>query len=45
MKILIVDDEKLARMNIKRQLDESFTVVEAESFEKGASFFLVEIDS
>ncbi len=33
MKILIVDDEKLARMNIVRELDESFTVIESNSYE------------
>lgn len=35
MKILVVDDEKLARLNIIRQLDEAFTVIEASSFEEG----------
>ena len=33
MKILVVDDEKLARLNILKQLDESFTVIESPSYE------------
>ena len=33
MKVLIVDDEKLARLNILNQLDSSFTVIESNSFE------------
>jgi DNA-binding NtrC family response regulator len=33
MKVLIVDDEKLARINILKQFDESFTVVESSSYE------------
>jgi DNA-binding NtrC family response regulator len=33
MKILIVDDEKLARFNIVRQFDNSFTLIESNSFE------------
>ncbi len=33
MKILIVDDEKLARMNIIKQFDSSFTVIESNSYE------------
>jgi DNA-binding NtrC family response regulator len=33
MKILIVDDEKLARLNILRQLDPSFSVSESSNFE------------
>lgn len=33
MKVLIVDDEKLARLNILRQLDERFTVIESPSYE------------
>ncbi len=35
MKILIIDDEKLARINILRQLDGSFQIFEAYSFEDG----------
>lgn len=34
MKILIVDDEKLARINIIKQLDASFSIMEASSFEE-----------
>jgi DNA-binding NtrC family response regulator len=33
MKILVVDDHNLARMNIMNQLDESFTVIESPTFE------------
>jgi DNA-binding NtrC family response regulator len=33
MKILIVDDEKLARMNIIKQFDSSFTIIESNSYE------------
>jgi DNA-binding NtrC family response regulator len=33
MKILVIDDEKLARLNILKQLDESFIVIESSSFE------------
>ena len=33
MKVLIVDDEKLARLNIVNQLDDSFTVIESNSYE------------
>ena len=33
MKVLIIDDEKLARLNIVRQFDSSFTVIESHSFE------------
>lgn len=33
MKVLVVDDEKLARLNILNQLDNSFTVIESSSFE------------
>ncbi len=33
MKILVVDDEKLARINILKQLNESFTVIESNSYE------------
>lgn len=33
MKVLIVDDEKLARMNILNQLDSSFTIIESNSYE------------
>jgi DNA-binding NtrC family response regulator len=33
MKVLIVDDEKLARINIMKELDESFTVIESPSYE------------
>ena len=32
MKILIVDDEKISRLNISRQLDSGFTIQEASSF-------------
>lgn len=33
MKVLIVDDEKLARLNIINQFDHSFTVIESASYE------------
>ena len=33
MKILVVDDHKLARMNIMNQLDNSFTVIESPTYE------------
>ncbi len=33
MKVLIVDDEKLARLNIINQLDDSYTVIESSSYE------------
>lgn len=33
MKVLIVDDEKLARMNILNQFDDSFNVIESSSYE------------
>lgn len=33
MKVLVVDDEKLARMNIVNQLDDGFTVIESASYE------------
>ena len=33
MKILIVDDEKLARLNIMKQIDDSFTVIESNSYD------------
>jgi DNA-binding NtrC family response regulator len=33
MKVLIVDDEKLARLNIMNQLDSSFTIIESASYE------------
>ncbi|HXH31902.1 MAG TPA: sigma 54-interacting transcriptional regulator [Bacteriovoracaceae bacterium] len=33
MKILVVDDEKLARINILKQFEESFTVIESPCFE------------
>jgi two-component system response regulator AtoC len=36
MKILIVDDEKLARMNLVKQFDKSFTVFESFSYEDAA---------
>jgi DNA-binding NtrC family response regulator len=35
MKILIIDDEKLARLNILSQLDSSFIVIESHSYEDG----------
>ncbi|MGE3607942.1 MAG: sigma-54-dependent transcriptional regulator [Bacteriovoracaceae bacterium] len=35
MKVLIVDDEKLSRLNIINQLDSSFSIIEASSFEEG----------
>lgn len=37
MKILIVDDSKLARLNIRKQLDESFSIIEAATFEEAKS--------
>lgn len=37
MKILIVDDEKLARLNIMSQLDSGFSVQEATSFESAVT--------
>jgi DNA-binding NtrC family response regulator len=37
MKVLIVDDEKLARLNIVNQLDESFIIIESPSFEDAQS--------
>jgi DNA-binding NtrC family response regulator len=33
MKILVVDDQKLARMNIVNQLDNSFTIIESPTYE------------
>lgn len=33
MKVLVVDDEKLARINILKQFDDTFTVIESSSFE------------
>lgn len=33
MKVLIVDDEKLARLNILNQLDSNFTIIESNSYE------------
>jgi two-component system nitrogen regulation response regulator GlnG len=33
MKVLIVDDEKLARLNIINQLDDKFTIIESPSYE------------
>ena len=33
MKVLIVDDQKLARMNIINQLDESFKIIESASYD------------
>jgi len=33
LKILVIDDEKLARLNILRQLDEGMTVIESASYE------------
>lgn len=33
MKVLIVDDEKLARLNIVNQLDDGFTIIESASYE------------
>jgi two-component system nitrogen regulation response regulator GlnG len=33
MKVLIVDDEKLARLNILKQLDDRFTVIESPSYD------------
>lgn len=37
MKVLIVDDEKLARINIVNQLDERFSIIEASSYEDAVS--------
>jgi two-component system nitrogen regulation response regulator GlnG len=33
MKILVIDDEKLARLNIMKQFDDSFTVIESPTYE------------
>lgn len=35
MKVLIVDDSKIARLNIRSQLDENLSVLEAATFEEG----------
>ena len=37
MKVLIVDDEKLARLNIGSQLDQSFQIIESSSYEDALS--------
>lgn len=37
MKVLVVDDEKLARMNIVNQLDERFLVIQSHSYEDALS--------
>jgi CheY-like chemotaxis protein len=35
MKVLIVDDSKIARLNIRSQLDDNLSVLEAATFEEG----------
>ena len=34
VRILVIDDEKIARMNIVKQLDPSFTIIECSTFEE-----------